>query len=66
MGINVLAIIKYAVAIFLVVCIVLAPAYLAAANGRDKYDKMRVKSGVYLFCWSIVGWFVALFLASKK
>lgn len=65
-GINLISVIKYAVAIALVVCIVLAPAYLAAVNGREKYDKLRVRCGVLLLGWSVIGWLFALFLASKK
>jgi len=66
MGINIIAILKYALAICILVCIVIAPAYLAAANGRDKYDKMLTRCGSLLFSWSFVGWIVALFIASKK
>ena len=66
LGIDLLMIVKYAIAITVFVCIVLAPAYLAAVNGREKYDKMRVRCGVLLFGWSILGWIFSLFLATKK
>jgi len=66
MGINILTIVKYAVAIFILICIFLAPAYLAAINNREKYDKMRIRCGMFLFSWSFVGWLFALFLSSKK
>jgi len=66
MGINILPIIKYTVAVMILVCIVLAPAYLAAINERDKLDKMRVRCGVLLFGWSVVGWMYALFRAARK
>ena len=66
LGIDLLMIVKYAIAITVFVCIVLAPAYLAAVNEREKYDKMRVRCGVLLFGWSILGWIFSLFLATKK
>ena len=66
LGIDLLMIVKYAIAITVFVCSVLAPAYLAAVNGREKYDKMRVRCGVLLFGWSILGWIFSLFLATKK
>ncbi|MBO7644980.1 MAG: hypothetical protein J6S57_01585 [Alphaproteobacteria bacterium] len=65
-GINILAIVKYAAAIILLICIILAPAYLAAVNECEKYDKMRVRCGVLLLGWTIIGWLFALFLSSKK
>ena len=65
-GINILAIIKYIALIGILVCIVLAPAALACANDRSKYDRMRTRIGSWLFCWSFVGWIFALFVSSKK
>lgn len=66
MGINILSLVKYAVAIYMLICIFLAPAYLAAINDCEKYDKMRVRCGIFLFGWTFVGWIVALIIASKK
>lgn len=66
MGINILAIIKYTVAITILVCIVLAPTYLAAVNEREKIDRMRIRCGVLLFGWSIVGWIYSLIVSAKK
>jgi hypothetical protein len=65
-GINFLAVIKYAIAVSILIAIALTPAYLAAMNDREKLDKMRVRCGVMLFGWSVVGWLVALIIASKK
>ena len=65
-GINVLMIIKYMVATLLFVCILLAPAYLAVVNDRNKLDRMRIRCGSILFGWSFIGWFYALFVSSKK
>ena len=58
--------VKYIVAICLFVCIMLTPAYLAAANGKSKYDVMRVRCGSWLFGWSFIGWLFALFVSAKK
>ena len=66
MGVNILLVIKYIVAISLMICIVLAPAYLAAANGKSKFDSMRVRCGSWLFGWSFIGWIFALFISTKK
>ena len=66
MGINILALIKYTIAILVIACILLTPAYLAAANDRQKLDKMRTRCGVLLFGWSFIGWFIALFISAKK
>jgi Mn2+/Fe2+ NRAMP family transporter len=66
MGINLLAVIKYAIAISVLVCVFLTPVYLAAVNEREKLDRMRVRCGVMLFGWSIIGWLVSLVIASKK
>lgn len=57
---------KYVVAIAVVICIVLAPAYLATANGRSKYDTMRTRMGSWMFGWSFIGWLFALFISAKK
>lgn len=66
MGINILMLVKYTVAILLFLCVLLAPAYLAVVNDRDKLDRMRIRCGSLLFGWSFIGWFYALFISSKK
>jgi len=65
-GVSILIVAKYVVAVCILVCILLTPAYLAAANKRSKYDCMRVRCGSWLFGWSFVGWLFALFIAAKK
>ena len=65
-GINVLLILKYAVVIGLFVCLFLTPAYLAAINDSSKYDRMRARTGSWLFGWTFIGWFFALFVSTKK
>nr|MBQ0091674.1 hypothetical protein [Candidatus Enterousia merdequi] len=63
---DILLILKYAGAVLIFLCILLAPAYLAAANGKSKYDAMRSRVGSWLFGWSFVGWIFALFISAKK
>ena len=65
-GIKFLLIIKYIALVCILVCIVLAPAYLAAANGLQKYDRMRTRCGSWLFGWSFIGWLFAIFVSAKK
>lgn len=63
---DVLYVLKYFVIIGIFVCMVLAPAYLAAANEAKPYDRMRTRVGSWLFGWSFIGWFFALFVSTKK
>lgn len=58
--------IKYIVAGMLCVAIVLAPAYLAVKTGKGKVDAMRIRLASWVFGWTIIGWFLALFWAVKK
>ena len=58
--------IKYIVVIGVLLCIFFTPAYLAAANGKTTYKTFLVRFASWLFNWSFVGWFVALFMASSK
>ena len=63
---GLLMVAKYIVLITILICIVLAPAYLAAANNRSKYDRMRIRMGSLMFGWSFIGWIFALFISAKK
>ena len=63
---DILLIMKYIVAIAIFVCIVLTPAYWAAANDKSKYDRMRTRMGSLMFGWSFIGWIFALFISAKK
>ena len=63
---DILLILKYIGVIAIFIGIVLTPAYLASANNRSKFDKMRVRTGSILFGWSFVGWLFALFISAKK
>jgi hypothetical protein len=57
---------KYIVLVAIFMGIVLMPAYLAAANDRSKFDRMRIRMGSLMFGWSFIGWFFALFISAKK
>jgi len=63
---DILFTLKYLCLIGIFICLLLAPAYLAAANGSAKYDKMRTRVGSWLFGWTFIGWFFALFVSAKK
>ena len=63
---DILPILKYAGVLCVFICILLAPAYLAAANNRSKDDTMRTRCGSWLFGWTFVGWIFALFVSAKK
>ena len=65
-GINILLILKYAAVIFIFVCLIMTPAYLAIINDSSKYDRMRVRVGSWMFGWTFVGWLFALFVSAKK
>ena len=63
---NILTVIKSVCTIVILICIILTPAYLACANNRSKYDRMRIRCGSWMFGWSFVGWLFALFISAKK
>lgn len=58
--------IKYVVAGMLCAGIILAPAYLAVKTKKGKVDAMRIRLASWVFGWTIIGWFLALFWAIKK
>ena len=59
-------IIKYIVAVVTLVAIILAPAYLAAQNDKDKYMAKRIRVASWVFGWTGIGWLLALIWAVKK
>ncbi len=63
---ELLLVIKYVAVVGIFICLVLTPAYLAAANGKAKYDCMRSRVGSWLFGWTFIGWIFALFVSAKK
>ena len=63
---NILPVLKIVLIAFILICIILTPAYLAAINEKSKNDCMRVRCASWLFGWSIVGWLFALFISIKK
>ena len=63
---TVFGIVKYAIAIWLVVVIVMAPAWIAANNGKAGMPAKYVRVANWLFGWTGVGWLVALFWSARK
>lgn len=63
---DTILIIKYVAATIMLGSIVLAPAYLAAKNGKGKIDAMRIRVASWVFGWTGIGWLLALFWAIKK
>ena len=63
---NILLVLKYIALVTILLCIVLAPAYLAFVNNRSKYDQMRTRMGSLMFGWSFIGWLFVLFISAKK
>ena len=58
---DILLVIKYALAICIVVVIVLAPAWLARQTGKSKQDMILVRLASWLFGWTGIGWLWSLF-----
>lgn len=58
--------IKYVIAIIVLGCIILAPAYIAVQTKKGKTDAMRIRLASWVFGWTIIGWLLALFWAIKK
>ena len=57
---------KYIAAAMITIGIVCAPAWIARQTDKGKQDMFRVRLGSWLFGWSIVGWFYALFIGTRK
>lgn len=57
---------KYALAIFVIVTIILAPAWLARQTKKNKTMTVWIRIYSWLLGWTGIGWLVALFLAVRK
>ena len=66
MPFDILLVIKYAIAIMILIVIVLAPAWLARQTGKSKQDMILVRLASWIFGWTGIGWLWSLFWASKK
>jgi hypothetical protein len=64
--INFLLILKYAVCTAVLTGIVLAPAYLAGVNGKDKHAVLLIRAASWLLGWTVVGWLWALYYSVRK
>ena len=58
--------IKYVAAGLVLLAIIMAPAYLAAKNGKGKIEAMRIRVASWVFGWTGIGWLLALIWAVKK
>ena len=66
LGINFLLVLKYIIAIAIVVIVICAPAYLARQNKKSAYDMVLIRIASWLFSWTGIGWLWALYWAIKK
>lgn len=66
MGLNALLILKYAICVLISIGIIMAPAWIARQNGKGKPDMHAVRLASWVFGWSIIGWFWALYWAVRK
>ncbi len=57
---------KYIIGTMIVISIICAPAWVARQTDKGKQDMHIVRTGSWLFGWSIIGWFYALFIGTKK
>ncbi len=63
---TIILIIKYILATSILVGIICAPAWIARQTDKGKQDMFLVRLGSWLFGWSLVGWFYALVIGTKK
>ena len=63
---DIILIIKYAAGIAITFGIIMAPAWLARQNGRDKPQMMAVRLASWVFIWSGSAWIWSLFWATRK
>ncbi len=57
---------KYIACIFILICILLAPSYLAAFNGKDNYNTMFVRVSSVLMFWTGISWVWGLYKSVSK
>lgn len=65
-GIDIILIIKHIACAMLLLCIILAPSWIARQNNKGKPDMHAVRLGSLIFGWSIIGWLWALYWAVRK
>lgn len=63
---GILTVIKYIIAIYIVIVIVLAPVWIARQNKTDKTAMCFTRIFSWLFGWTGIGWLLGLFVSSKK
>lgn len=65
-GYDILFILQNAIFAIFAIGIILAPSWIARQNGKGKPDMHAVRLASWVFGWSIIGWFWALYWATKK
>ena len=63
---DIILYIKYTLGAIIFFAILMAPAWVARQCDKDKTKMTRVRAGSWLFGWSIIGWFIALFIGIRK
>ena len=63
---DILLVSKYIICSCIALGILFAPAWIARQNGHGKPKMHAVRMGSWVFGWSIIGWFIALFWATRK
>lgn len=63
---TLILLIKYILATSILIGIVCAPAWIARQTDKNKQKMFTVRLGSWLFGWSIIGWFYALIIGTKK
>ena len=58
--------IKYVLAVLLLACVILLPAYLARKTDKEKTDMARVRIAGWLLGWTFIAWLWALFKSARK
>ena len=63
---SLILIAKYIAGVAIAFAVICAPAWIARQADKGKQDMYTVRTGSWLFGWSIIGWFYALFVSAKK
>ena len=63
---TIILIIKYILGASIFIGIICAPAWIARQADKGKQDMYLVRLGSWLFCWSVIGWFYALYVSAHK
>lgn len=59
-------VIKYIVAILIIIGVICAPAWIARQNGHGKPQMHAVRLASWVFGWSVIAWLWSVFRATQK